>query len=336
LIGSYVCEKLLQRGAVVRVADSLERGREEHLAGCAGPIEFFKVDLRHLRVCRTVTRNTDVVFHMAARTAGVAYSQAHHGELFTSTLSVSLNVLQAAVENGVKRVLLVSSSCVYPDNASSPIAEAEGTVNGPEKVNEGYGWAKRMGESQALYFQKEHDLEVAIARPTNIYGPRYPFDLPEPHVIPAITLRVLRGEDPLHVWGSGQQKRSFMHASDAAEAMLRITEHYAVAKPVNVSNTSEIPIGDLARMILQLSGNGHRQIIFETNRPEGAPHKTVDLTRFRAATNGFEPTVSLEEGLKEVIVAADRYLAEERKGRARRVGTHARKNRGTGASEDAG
>jgi len=309
LIGSYVTEKLVERGAVVRVADNLERGRLEHLSQCVRDIEFHRLDLRDLTACRKVTRGMDVVFHLAARTVGAGYSQLHHGELFTSTLAVSLNVLQAAVDNKIGRVLVASSSCVYPDDSTNPIPEEEGALRSPEQVNEGYGWAKRMCELQAQYFSKEHGLEVAIVRPTNVYGPRYPFELPEPHVIPAIVLRVLRGEDPLHVWGSGEQKRSFIHARDAAEAIIRITERYANGRPVNVSSTSETPVGELARLILNLSGNPNRKIVFERDRPEGAKHKTANLTRFCEATGGFEPQVTIEEGLRELILAARQHLS---------------------------
>ncbi|MBI3895977.1 MAG: NAD-dependent epimerase/dehydratase family protein [Acidobacteria bacterium] len=317
LIGSYVTELLVRSGARVRVADNLERGNLDNLSTCISDIEFYTVDLRDLNLCRLVTRDMDVVLHLAARTVGVGYSQLHHGEMFTSTLMTSLNVLQACVESNVRRVLVASSSCVYPDGLKGPIREDDSEHGNPEKDNEGYGWAKRMTELQVRYFQAEYNLEIAIVRPPNAYGPRYPFHLPEPHVIPALVLRVLQGENPLRVWGSGQQRRSFLHAQDAAEAILRIAANYANGLPVNVSGPDDIGIGDLARLILRLSGHNERPIVFETDRPEGAPHKAVDLSRFYEATGGFKPRISLEEGLQEVIAAADRYLAAKAEPAAR-------------------
>jgi len=300
VIGSYLVEMLVDDGAKVTVADNLSRGRLENLSGVMDKISFHKVDLRYLRRCEQACSGQDVVLNLAAPAFGVEYSMNHHGEMLTDVTTIGFNLLDAARRKGVLRFLIVSSSCVYPDDANVPTKENEALRGTPEAVNVGYGWGKRMIELQGQYYAREYNMEVAIARPFNAYGPREPFELEKAHVMPALIQKVLNGDDPVVVWGSGNQTRSFVHAKDFALGLKLITEHYPTADPVNVGHDRETSIRKLAELILEITGK-KTELLFDTSKPEGAKRKSADVTKLRKVTYGFTPQTMLSEGLEEMI-----------------------------------
>lgn len=300
-IGSYLVEQLVQQEANVTVVDNLESGDVRNLNGVKNEIEFINADLINFDTCVDVSKTADVVFNLAGRTHGVGYSDEHHGEmLFHNTVS-QFNVLEAARRTDVERVLVTSSSCIYPDDAPVPTPEFPTLKGHPEEGNEGYGWAKRMGELQGSYYHNEYDIDVAICRPFNIYSPRYVWRGEDnSHVIPALVKRVLDGEDPLTVWGSGNQKRNFLHAYDAAQLMLTITKEYACADPVNIGFEDEVTIQELVTLICDVA-NKNPEIEFDTSKPEGSPRKCADSSLLRRVSDGYTPKISLREGIQEMI-----------------------------------
>jgi GDP-L-fucose synthase len=299
-IGSYLVDLLVGQQACVHVVDNLERGRLENLEGCWDDITFTKGDLRDPATCREVTANRDVVMNLAAKVTGIEYNRHHHGEMFTSNILLSANVLEAARLNGVKRYLAVSTACIYPHDARVPTPESEGDRGRPEPTNEGYGWAKRMAEQQAVYYAREYGMEIAIARPSNAYGPRDYFDKATSHVIPALIRKVLDGDDPVVVWGSGNQTRAFVHALDVARGMMLLTEKHAVADPVNIGHDREASMREVLEAILRLTGR-KANVVFDRSRPEGYVRRAADVTKLREVTGGFVPSVSLEDGIAETI-----------------------------------
>jgi nucleoside-diphosphate-sugar epimerase len=203
-IGSYLVEKLVDHAAHVTVVDNFETGRLENLTQVSGAVQVIEGDLRNLDLCVRVCRDQDVVMHLASKAYGLTYSALHHGEMLADNLMINTNILEACRREIVQRVMVTSSSCVYPDDAKVPTVETEESVlAGPEKVNEGYGWAKRMLELQAKYYHNEYGMEIAIVRLFNAFGPRDYFVEGYAHVLPSLVMRVLRGEDPIIVWGSG-------------------------------------------------------------------------------------------------------------------------------------
>jgi nucleoside-diphosphate-sugar epimerase len=299
-IGSYLVEMLVDEGAKVTVADNLSRGRLENLSGVTGRISFHNVDLRYLSRCEEDCSGQDVVLNLAAPAFGVEYSMKHHGEMLTDVVSIGFNLLEAARRHNVRRFLVVSSSCVYPDDAVVPTKEEEASRGVPETVNIGYGWGKRMVELQGQYYAREYGMEIAIARPFNGYGPRESLEPEKAHVMPALIQKVLRGDDPVIVWGSGYQTRSFVHGKDLALGLKLITEHYAVADPVNVGHDRETTIRELIEQILRITGK-NPQVVFDTTKPEGAKRKSADVTKLKEITGGFAPQITLDEGLEEMI-----------------------------------
>jgi len=298
-IGSYLVEMLVEAGAQVHVADNLERGRKENLTHVWHSIKFHQLDLTSLGNCLAVTEDKDVVFNLAARTCGLEYSMTHHGEMLTYSTLSSFSILEACRINNVERVLVVSTSCVYPDDAPFPTPE-DAFCNRPEKVNEGYGLAKIALETQARFYAREYGMNIAIVRPNNAYGPRDVWDADKAHVIPALIKRVLDGEDPVAVWGSGNQSRAFVHVQDLATGMMLVVEKYAEGDPVNLGHEREITIRDLVTKICQIAGKSP-QLVFDTSKPEGAARKSLSSAKLAEVTGGFVPSITIEDGLREMI-----------------------------------
>ena len=299
-MGSYLVDLLIEDNAIVTVADNLSRGHMENLSGVMDKISFHNIDLRYLSQCEQICRGQDIVLNLAAPAFGVEYSMTHHGEMLTDVTTIGFNLLEAARRQNIQRFLVVSSSCVYPDDAGVPTKENEACRGAPETVNLGYGWGKRMVEMQGQYYAKEYNMEVAIARPFNAYGPRESFDLGKAHVMPTLIQKVLRGDDPIIVWGSGNQTRSFVHGRDSALALKFIAECYAAADPVNVGHDRETTIRELIERILKATGRNPK-VVFDTTKPEGAERKSADVTKLREVTGGFTPQITLDEGLEEMI-----------------------------------
>ena len=299
MMGSHATEFLVEAGARVRVSDNLSRGSVKFIESVFDSVEFLKEDLLDLAACQKVCKGQEIVMNLAAKVTGIEYNLTHQREMFETNFLLQRNVIHAAAEAGVKRFLQVSTACIYPHDALTPTPESEGLRGTPEPTNEGYGWAKRMGEKLAEYYTKETAMECIIVRPFNAYGPRDNFSESESHVIPALISRILRGDDPVEIWGSGNQKRVFVHARDIAKGMILLTEKAPPAEPVNVGHRKMVSIKELFETIcrvLKKSPKPH----YDTTKPEGYPARAADDTKLKALT-GFVPSISLEEGIREMV-----------------------------------
>jgi GDP-L-fucose synthase len=241
-IGSYLVEQLVAEGARLAVIDNLESGRLSNLESVWGEIVFIEEDVTDIPLCRKAFDGKDVVMNLAERAPGGGISHTQHVELLGRNVQIGGAVLEGAWEAGVPRVLVVSSSCVYPDDAPVPTPELPLFTGEPERVNSGYGWAKRHIELQAHYYAEHFGMKIAIARPFNAYGGRDLASGARSHVIPALIDRLLSDEAELVVWGSGDQTRSFVHARDIATGLRLLTEEYAVCDPVNIGHDRETSI----------------------------------------------------------------------------------------------
>jgi GDP-L-fucose synthase len=170
-----------------------------------------------------------------------------------------------------------------------------------------------MAEFQASAYAREFGMKIAIARPYNAYGPRDHFEPEKSHVIPALIRRVFDGENPLTVWGDGDQSRAFLYVTDLARGLLEVTERYAETDPINLGTNEEIKIRDLVSLILQLSGFNPK-VYFDTSKPSGQPRRNCDNTKAKAKI-GFEAKVKLKEGLEKTIewYVATRMKIENKK-----------------------
>jgi len=298
-IGSYLTELLVAEGARVTVADDLSSGSLSRIAAVRDDVRFLEVDVGSPEGAEEATTGQEVVLNLAALATGIEYNRRHRAETFTTNMRIASAVIEAAARNGVDRFLVVSSACVYPHDAPVPTPESAGDVGVPEPTNQGYGWAKRMAEHLGRYYAEETRMSVAVCRPFNAYGARDHWNEATSHVIPGLIKRVVEGEDPLVVWGSGNQTRSFLHVRDAATGMMLIAERASTPDPINIGIDVEISIRALIDLIVKLSGRTPR-LTFDTSKPDGYARRCADPTRLRAVT-GWVPSTPLEEGLKEEI-----------------------------------
>ncbi len=310
-IGSHLVEQLVDDGALVTVADNFDTGRMENLAGVREKVTVLTGDLRNAQFSEEAARRQEVVMNLAAKAPGIGYSAGHHAELFTNNSLIDLNMLEAARKAGQARYLLVSSSCVYPDDAVIPTPEIPTFTGDPEIANQGYGWSKRMSELQAKYYAAEFGMEIAIVRPFNAYGRRCRWQDAASHVIPALVTKAMRGDNPIVIWGSGQQRRNFLHVKDFAWGMKLLTERYAVADPVNLGLEETVSMRELLKVILEVCGRHDVRVECDPSKPEGRPIKSADSTKLRAIVPEFRSRMTLEDGMREVADWYRRYFTSQ-------------------------
>ncbi|HEY5600970.1 MAG TPA: NAD-dependent epimerase/dehydratase family protein [Patescibacteria group bacterium] len=296
-IGSFVCELLLRQGANVTITTL--SNNLTNIIHIKNKIRVIKADLRDITQTKKVTKKQEIVLNLASKVAGIQYNIGHPVEMFEDNIEIAKNVLKSSLENSVERFLVVSSACVYPRFAKIPTKEDQGFLDDPEPTNLGYGWAKRVTELLGRFYFEEYGFKVAIARPYNTYGPRDNFDPNLSHVIPGIIKRAFDNENPLIVWGSGKQTRSFIYVEDLAHGLLETVEKYPVADPVNIGSEEEINILNLTKIIVRLSGKKIK-IKFDRTKPDGQPRRACDVSRAKRKI-GFVSKISLEEGLVKTI-----------------------------------
>ena len=299
-VGSHVVDQLVADGSVVTVADMFDTGNLENLSGVQADIKVLHGDLRSAEFSDAAAAGQDVVMNLAAQAPGIGYSAGHHAELFTKNSLINLNLLESARKAGQSRYLLVSSSCVYPDDAASPTAELPTFTGEPEIANQGYGWSKRVEELQARYYAAEFGMEIAIVRAFNAYGARCRWQGPTSHVIPSLVAKVMRGDDPIVIWGSGEQRRNFLHVKDFAWGMQLLTERYATGDPINLGLEETVSIRELLDIIVRVCGREKVAVEFDRSKPEGRSVKSADSTKLRAILPEFKSRITLEDGMREV------------------------------------
>jgi GDP-L-fucose synthase len=297
-IGSHLTEFLVKQG--IRPYVITRRKNLRRISHLVDRITLIHADLQNFDEVKRTLRGMDVVFHLASRVAGIQYNIRHPAVMFEENVAITLNLLRASRLCDIKRLLIVSSTCVYPRYATVPTPESEGFLGEPEPTNLGYGWAKRFAEKAAELFYKEYGMKIAIVRPENVYGPRDNFEPETAHVIPSLIRRAYESNYKLIVWGSGKQTRSFIYVTDVVEAMCLAIEKYAVADPINIGSSEEITIGELAKTILDIMNKSNVKIVYDTSKPDGMPRKVADVTKMRNFL-GFKPKISLYQGLKATI-----------------------------------
>ncbi|MCA1907976.1 MAG: NAD-dependent epimerase/dehydratase family protein [Magnetospirillum sp.] len=301
-IGSHVVEQLLAMGATVAVPSRTGQGR--FLGHLGDRVEQRRADITDDGACRAALKGADVVMHLAADVAGLAYNMAHPASIFDANMRMGLAVLAACRDLDIGRVMLCSSACVYPRFCSVPTPESEGFLDQPEPTNAGYGWSKRMLEFLGAQYAAEFGLSVAIARPYNAYGPRDNCDPERSHVIPALIRKALSAKDGvLPVWGDGKASRSFVYVDDFARGLVEVAARYPLAEAINIGADEETTIGELAGLVAQLiserTGRPLR-LQFDTSAPAGQPRRHCDVTKARTLL-GFEAKVGLRDGLSRTI-----------------------------------
>lgn len=294
MIGSQLVELLLKQGARVRIVV-----HSRPVLEISKNVEVIRGDLTKQTVCVRAVKGIDYVFHLAAFVGGVGRNAMHPAGMFTPNILMNTLMLEASRLENVERYLYTSSACIYPGNLDF-FVEEKGWEGPPYWSNASYGWVKRMGELQAQAYREEYSMTIAVARPTNAYGPRDNFDLETSHVIPALILKAVERQNPFVVWGTGESTRDFIHARDVARGMLLALEKYAVADPINLATGKSISIKELAYLILRLCKHENAKVVFDKNKPTGQLIRKVSIAKAKEKI-GFSAQISLEEGLKETI-----------------------------------
>jgi len=305
-IGSHLVEMLVEQGAFVRVVGTQPPSQLKFLQDVKASIDYHQVDLLSpLDSYQSLFKNQTLVFHLAARVAGIEYNRHHPATMLRDNSQMALNVFEAARIAKVDRIQFVSSACVYPRYCTIPTPESEGFLDEPEPTNYGYGWAKRFGELVAKTYAQEFKLGVSIVRPYNCYGPRDDFNPATSHVIPALIRRVLSKEDPIVVWGDGTATRSFLYVEDFARGLTEAMEHYPQPDAVNIGTNEEVTIKELIELIVKISGV-KSNIEFDSTKPNGQPRRNCNTAK---AINkiGFKAKVDLATGLKNTIEWYQQY-----------------------------
>lgn len=299
-IGSSVVDELVANGASVSVIDDESSGDLSRLASHQGRIAIHRSDLCAMDLA-ALFRGADAVLNLAGMAPGLTSDESRHERLYHGNLQIADAVLAAALAAEVPRLLVVSSSCVYPDDAPVPTPELSLDGSAPESANRGYGLAKREIERRATA-AAGGPTRITVARPFNACGPRDQAYGPGAHVIPSLLGKILDPAVPeVVVWGSGRQTRSFIDVRDAARAMLLLVEHHPVPEPVNIGSDDEIPLGDLVRLLMELSGV-FKPVRFDLTKPEGALRKSCDSSRLRELT-GFRPEHEAMGSLRDIVTA---------------------------------
>lgn len=298
-IGSHVVEGLVKKGASVSVMDNMQNGKINNIGYLKAKIKLIQGDCTDLDDALKACKGQEVVMNLAARVGGIEYNRTHQATMLRDNLLIGTVMIEAARKAEVERFLVVSSACVYPRECSVPTPESEGFLDEPEPTNGGYGWAKRMAEKLGMYYAQEFGMRVGIVRPYNCYGPRDHFDPKNSHVIPALIKRVFDGENPVKVWGSGNQTRAFLFVEDFAEGLIQAIEKYPVPDPINLGADEEILIKDLIKKIIKISGFDTK-VVFDTSKPDGSPRRNSDNKKMAKKVK-FYPKTSLDEGLRKTI-----------------------------------
>jgi GDP-L-fucose synthase len=261
----------------------------------------------------------EIVIDAAARVGGILANSTLPAEFIYENLSIQTNVIDAAYRTGVRKLLFLGSSCIYPRESPQPIKE-EYLLTGPlEPTNEAYAMAKVAGIKMCQAYRKQYGFETISVMPTNLYGPGDNFDLNSSHVLPALMRKFheakVQGNSRVEIWGTGKPRREFMHVDDLAKACLfllqlpqSVIDEVAPDGVLNVGVGEDLEIRELARLIGEIVG-GPFELSFDTTKPDGMPRKLLDVSRMHSL--GWRARISLRDGLSETYEVFSRQTRAE-------------------------
>ena len=242
----------------------------------------------------------DVVIDAAAKVGGIHANDTYPAEFLSDNLQIQLNVMDAAHQAGVARLLFLGSSCIYPKFAEQPIKESSLLTGALEETNSAYGIAKIAGILQVQAMRKQYGHRWISAMPTNLYGPNDNYHPENSHVLAAFIRRFheakMSGAESVTIWGTGEPLREFMHVDDLASAVVFLLENYDDPETINVGSGQEISISDLAVLVATTVGF-EGSINHDLSQPDGTPRKMLDSSRLHAL--GWKPRWELSEGIAD-------------------------------------
>lgn len=240
------------------------------------------------------------VFLAAAKVGGILANNTYPADFLRENLAIQLNVIDAAYRHGVKKLLFLGSSCIYPKFAPQPIKEEYLLTGALEPTNDAYAIAKIAGIQLCQSYNKQYGTNFISVMPTNLYGPGDNFDLQNSHVLPALIRKFheakVSGAPEVVVWGTGSPKREFLHVDDLADACLYLMQSYNGSDFINVGVGEDLSIQELAEMIRSVVGY-EGALVYDTTKPDGTPRKLLDVSRLTAL--GWRARIGLDDGLTQ-------------------------------------
>ncbi|HLW97234.1 MAG TPA: SDR family NAD(P)-dependent oxidoreductase [Candidatus Acidoferrales bacterium] len=299
-IGSSIADRLIERGAKVRVVDDLSSGRLENVRGhlSSGKIDFLQADLREPGVTRAAMQGVDTVFHLAADHGGRGYVDLHQAGPASNFFLDGL-VFAEALKAKVKKVVFASSGCVYPNflqsDTSKEVYLTEDLTKGPNDADNMYGWAKLMAEFTLQAYVREHGLKAASCRYFTVYGPRGV----ENHAVIAMIARSFVKQDPFEVWGDGTQIRNWTYIDDIAEGTILAGEKIDDGTAVNLGTMERVRVIDAVNLVCEFAGYKPK-IKLRPDMPTGPLNRVADNSLGRKLL-GWQPQVAFRDGLKRTF-----------------------------------
>ena len=286
MVGSAILRRLQKEGYsnfVLRTSDQLDLRNQQ-------AVDVFFAE-----------EKPDYVFLAAARVGGIVANNNFRGEFLYENLMIQNNIIHNAYKTGVKKLLFLGSSCIYPRLAPQPLKE-ESLLTGPlEYTNEPYAIAKIAGIKLCDAYRAQYGSNFISVMPTNLYGPNDNYDLETSHVLPALLRKFHEAkekrENEVVVWGTGAPRREFLHVDELADACFFLMNNYNETGLINIGSGEDISIQELAELIRQITGF-KGAIKFDTTKPDGTPRKLMDVSKLNNL--GWKASVSLVEGLKKL------------------------------------
>jgi GDP-L-fucose synthase len=289
MVGSAIVRKLEGEGhdnLVLRTSSELDLRKQSAVE------EFFAQE------------KPEYVFLAAARVGGILANNTYRADFLYDNLMIETNIIHQSHVHGVKKLLFLGSSCIYPKLAPQPLKEEHLLSGYLEETNEPYAIAKIAGIKLCENYRRQYGSDFISAMPCNLYGPNDNYDLNSSHVIPALLRKFWdarnNNDSTVEVWGSGSPLREFLHVDDLAEACLFLMKNYSDQQFINVGSGSEISIRELASLIKDIVGY-KGEVVFNTSRPDGTPRKLMDASKLRAL--GWSAKISLRNGLQSLLSA---------------------------------
>lgn len=294
LVGSAILRLLQQRG----YSNLLLRSHAElDLTQAVAVKQFFQLE------------QPEYVFLAAAKVGGIQANDTYPADFIRDNLQIQINVIDAAYQTGVKKLLFLGSSCIYPKLAPQPLKEDYLLTGSLEPTNEWYAIAKIAGIKMCQAYRRQYQFNAISLMPTNLYGPGDNFHLTHSHVLPALIRKFheakLRGESAVSVWGSGNPRREFLHVDDLADAALFLMQHYDSEVIINIGVGKDIRIRELAELVKEVVGYPGA-IQFDTSKPDGTLQKLLEVSRLQAL--GWQARISLRAGIESTY---QWYLAHQ-------------------------
>lgn len=248
----------------------------------------------------------EYVFLAAAKVGGINANNTYRAEFIYNNLMIQNNVIQESYLHGVKKLMFLGSSCIYPKLAPQPLKEEYLLTGLLEPTNEPYAIAKIAGIKMCEAYRSQYGCNYISVMPTNLYGPNDNYDLEKSHVLPALIRKFHTAKinqlPSVEIWGTGSPRREFLHVDDLAEACFFLMQNYNEEQFLNIGTGEDISIKDLALLVKKIVGY-EGEIYFNTSKPDGTPRKLMDVSRLHSL--GWRHQISLEEGIKSVYESID-------------------------------